>query len=642
LIDLAVLKEIDLAGFLTRHYGIRTNGNGSALCPFHDDSIPSLSITMKNGVGLFMCHGCGVSGSILDFVMKKESLDLSAAARRIAELEGIGDRPASAKKPEQKIEKIYDYTDADGKLVFQKIRYLPKAFACRRPEGQAWTWNTRGVKAVPYRLPAWKDEPRVFLCEGEKDADRLAGLGYPSTSSPWGAGNWPAELNPYFRGKEVFAVYDVGNEGKVRKIAAELHGFASKIIILTVPLDRREADVSDFLGQYKTPEDEKAAFEEIIFHGVKFDPATIKPKERVPDVILVERDAQAVKVKPITYVWHGVVPTHMSTAITGDAGEGKSLVVVDIAARITRGIPFPTYDEAGPPVIGHVFYVTSEGVPEMILVPRLIAAGADLSKVTIIEGVRHRSAGLSVLDVTTHLPMIAARAKAFPDLKLVIIDPIASFIPERINPNQTNTVRQMMDRISDLAYKLGIGSLTVMHFAKACGNVKAGQRTAGSVQFGAAVKMSWSVVRREGDPRNVRLLVPQKSNITGGYKSISFQIQETAFPAPDDPRQTIKTVRIKYDDLVDTDPELLISPPIENDNHVAEAVRFLRRKLAVGGTLYAKPLIDEAEESGVPKWALYKAKDRLGVEHDKEATFQGRTFWYLKRGGGYEHLFPKA
>ena len=349
-----------------------------------------------------------------------------------------------------------------------------------------------------------KDSPRVFLCEGEKDADLLAGLGYPSTSAPFGAGSWPAELSHHFRGKTVYIVYDVGNEAKVQRIVAELSQHAKEVFILSIPIDRREADVTDFLEPFATLEDKKAKFEELVFHGVKSEPP--KPKESTPLITLVERGAQSVQVKRITYLWPGVIPTHMSTALTGDPGEGKSLVAIDATARITSGTPFPAYGEDAPAVKGHVFYVTSEGVPEMILVPRLIAAGADLTKVTIIEGVRLKSGEFSMLDVTAHLPMIAYRAKDNADLKLIVIDPIASFIPERVNTNQMNQVRQMIDRISDLAYKLGIAAYTIMHFSKSTG-VKAGQKTAGSVQFAAAVKMSWSVVRREGDPRNVRLLI---------------------------------------------------------------------------------------------------------------------------------------
>jgi hypothetical protein len=320
----------------------------------------------------------------------------------------------------------------------------------------------------------------------------------------------------------------------------------------------------------------------------------------------------------------------MSTAITGDAGQGKTLVTVDMAARVTRGSPFPVYDRAGPTAKGHVFYITSEGVPEMILVPRLMAAGADLSKVTIIEGVYLKNKEFSMFDITRHLPQLEQRARDFPDLKVMVFDPIASFLPERINPSQQNAVRQAMDKVSTLAYKLGIAAPTIMHFSKAPG-IKAIHRTSGSVQFEAAVKMSWSVIRREGDPRNTRLLVPQKSNITGGYKSFSFTIRPVEFPAPDNPKEIIRTAKIEYGALVDEDPETLISPPQEADSHVAKACEFLARKLREGTTLYAVPLIDEAIIEGIPKWALYKAKDKLDVDHNKEGQYQGRTFWYKRK-----------
>lgn len=346
------------------------------------------------------------------------------------------------------------------------------------------------------------------------------------------------------------------------------------------------------------------------------------------EATLAEREASKVKVRPIPWLWHGVIATHMATAITGDCGDGKSLVAVDITARVTRGKAFPVYGRVTPPVKGHVFYVTSEGVPEMILVPRLMAAGADLAKVTIIEGLQLKNGDFSVLDITRDLSKIERRARDFPDLKLIVVDPIASFLPERINPSQQNQVRQAMDQISNLAYKLGIANLPVMHFAKAI-NVKASYKTSGSVQFMASVKMSWSVVHRPNDPRNTRLLVPQKSNISGAHESLSFSIHEVKFPVPDDPKTIIETVKIEYGNLVDEDPETLISPPIESDSHVADAIRFLTQKLREGTTLYAAQLINEAEEHGIPKWALYKAKDRMGIAHDKEGHYQGRTFWFM-------------
>jgi len=433
---------------------------------------------------------------------------------------------------------------------------------------------------------------------------------------------------------------------EIIELASKMGGQNGSVVYLSSLLDYAPVNESQFASYYCQLRERliKTSLLKKIERQAKslaeFDLGEIKPEleelERLQKstgkvgLSLAERISADVKVRAVPWVFPDVLPAYMNTAITGDAGQGKTLVAVDMTARVSRGSPFPVYDRAGPAIKGHVFYITSEGVPEMILVPRLMAAGADLDKITIIEGVYLKSKEFSMFDITQHLPQLEQRARDFPDLKMMVFDPIASFLPERINPNQQNAVRQAMDKISGLAYKLGIAAPTIMHFSKAPG-VKAIHRTSGSVQFEASVKMSWSVIRREGDPRNVRLLVPQKSNITGGYKSLEFTICPIEFPAPDNSKEIIRTAKIEYGALVDEDPESLISPPQETDNHVVRASEFLTRKLREGTTLYAVPLIDEAERAGVPKWALYKAKDKLGVEHDKEGHFQGRTFWFKRK-----------
>jgi hypothetical protein len=382
--------------------------------------------------------------------------------------------------------------------------------------------------------------------------------------------------------------------------------------------------------EVRTGNPDREAWERI-FERVDGLRRSTEPKDPTIHIALAERGAEAVKIRPIPWLWHGVMPTHMSTAITGDAGLGKSLVAVDLAARVSRGTAFPIYDKPSVTAQGHVFYITSEGVPEMILVPRFMAAGADLSKITIIDGVYTRNDHFSMFDITRNIPNIERRAKDFPDLILIVVDPIASFLPERINTNQGNRVRQAMDRISELAFKLGIACPTVMHFTKTPG-LSAIHKTSGSVQFEASVKMSWSVIRRPDDPPNVRLLVPQKSNITGGYKSLSFSIHPVEFPAPDNPGETISTAKIVYGEHVDENPETLISPPIEKDGDAARAVEFLKRKMKGGMTLYARDILEEADSEGIPPWSVKKARVRLGLAVEKEDKFQGRFFWYMPKG----------
>src|SRR6266567_1078345 len=118
--------------FEARLKGQRFTGHGAeqqTRCPFHDDRTPSLSVNFEKGT--WCCHtGCG-SGGILDFEEKFSKCDRDTAKRNVAEIlgenvfAGSGDRPAV----------IYQYHDAKGKLVFEKLRYEPKRFLQRKPNG---------------------------------------------------------------------------------------------------------------------------------------------------------------------------------------------------------------------------------------------------------------------------------------------------------------------------------------------------------------------------------------------------------------------------------------------------------------------------------------------------------------------------
>src|SRR5262245_61385785 len=95
------------------------------------------------------------------------------------------------------INATYEYNDVDGQLLFQVVRYQPKDFKQRRPDGQgAWIWNLDGGHPVLYRLPelstADPSKP-VLIPEGEKDVETLRALGLVGTTNPGGAGKWKSE-----------------------------------------------------------------------------------------------------------------------------------------------------------------------------------------------------------------------------------------------------------------------------------------------------------------------------------------------------------------------------------------------------------------------------------------------------------------
>lgn len=132
----------------------------------------------------------------------------------------IDDREPARKEapkaaPARKIVATFDYRDGDGTLLFQVVRYEPKDFRQRRPDDtqpDGWTWSTRGVKQVPYRLPeileALGQERMIFIVEGEKCADYLWSVGLPATTNAGGAGKWLTRLAEYFADADVVVIPD--------------------------------------------------------------------------------------------------------------------------------------------------------------------------------------------------------------------------------------------------------------------------------------------------------------------------------------------------------------------------------------------------------------------------------------------------
>jgi len=271
-INLGELKAIDLTAFLYRHYGLRANGSGLVLCPFHEDTKPSLSTFQKNGTWGWKCHGCGAKGTLVDFIMKKEGLSLPEAMKRAMELGGFRPEPQSAPRTNLDIIRTHSYTDAEGHETWQKVKLSDGTFRCRRKDGDRWVYNLNGVARLPYRYDKIKDEPGVVLTEGERDAETLAALGFPATSGPSGKDSWSDELTPLFKDKEIRIIYDVGQDEAALGVARKLSIVTPHVFILKVPLPNREDDITDYLGRFPNNDAKRYAFLDILAKEEPFDP----------------------------------------------------------------------------------------------------------------------------------------------------------------------------------------------------------------------------------------------------------------------------------------------------------------------------------------------------------------------------------
>ncbi|MBV8092094.1 MAG: hypothetical protein JOY71_23215 [Acetobacteraceae bacterium] len=154
----------------------------------------------------------------------------------------------------------YDYRDATGALLFQVVRYDPKGFSQRRPDGSGgWVWNLGGIDPVPYHLPQLLAAPAdciVFVPEGEKDADALRQLGLIVTTNPGGAGKFPDAFARYFRGRKVVVLpdNDLSGERHAYDVRDKLKGAAESVLVLRLPDLPVKGDASDWIEKGGTAE----------------------------------------------------------------------------------------------------------------------------------------------------------------------------------------------------------------------------------------------------------------------------------------------------------------------------------------------------------------------------------------------------
>jgi hypothetical protein len=213
------------------------------------------SLSLKVARGIFHDHENGEGGGVRWLVKRECGLDNDGITAWLVSRHHI-----TADEPREKIVATYGYVDATGRLLYQVVRYEPKTFKQRKPDGNGcWDWNVRGVRQVPYRLlilvNAVKLGQPVFITEGEKDVDNLATVGVVATCNAGGAGKWPKALNEHFRGADVILIPDNDKPGydHINVVGKALTAIAKRIRVLLLPVPEK-GDVSDWLAAGGTAE----------------------------------------------------------------------------------------------------------------------------------------------------------------------------------------------------------------------------------------------------------------------------------------------------------------------------------------------------------------------------------------------------
>ncbi len=321
---------------LARLPGFKSAGKDkwACRCPGHEDRVASLSIGQgSDGRVLLHCH----AGCELPRILEAAGID----AKDLFPSNGNGHQPA------RQIVATYDYHTASGELSYQVVRFEPKDFRQRRPDGKGgWIPDTKGLKRLPYNLPELAGAQYPFIPEGEKDVDELRRIGLTATCNSGGAGKWTAELAQYFRpDQHVTILPDNDEPGRkhARQVAEALHGKVASLKILELAGLPEKGDISDWL----IGRDPEAAAEEL--SRLSDAAPEWKPAEKEPDkpanpftppAHWIMRDAADVAswpCAPIQWVIEGIAARGNLVWVAADSQTGKTLVGLYNALQMIRG-----------------------------------------------------------------------------------------------------------------------------------------------------------------------------------------------------------------------------------------------------------------------------------------------------------------
>ena len=373
--------------------------------------------------------------------------------------------------------------------------------------------------------------------------------------------------------------------------------------------------------------------------GARLDSATAstdaaaKPERKAqPKPELETTRASKFSVRAVRWFWPGRFALGKLGLVGGLPDKGKGLKSADIIARCTRGSEWPC-DEGKAP-LGSVIWFTAEDDIEDTVIPRLVAAGADLERVHIVGMAKNPDGAPRMFNLATDLELLRRKIAEVGDVVLVIIDPMSAYVGVgKLNNSSTTDVRGMLAPLTKLAEETKISIIGIMHFNKKADVTNAMLRIADSLAYVAAARHVYVVV---DDPENekARLFVKAKNNLAPDKHALRFMVGTRMVGHDPETNEEIWAPHVVWDSkhVEVTATEAMEAADGGGTKRAAqrEAEEFLRSTLA-NGPVPAKQIEEEAEARDISVvGALRRAKRKLGVRVRKEGgRVDGGWVWEL-------------
>ena len=307
-----------------------------------------------------------------------------------------------------------------------------------------------------------------------------------------------------------------------------------------------------------------------------------------------------VQSQEIEWLWYPFIPYGKLTIIQGDPGDGKTTMVLNLAAKLSKGEALDKNMKVTEPV--NVIYQTAEDGLADTVKPRLELAGADCERIIVID---ESDKSLSMVDERLEEAIVRTGAR------LLILDPIQAYLGGGMDMNRANEARDMTKKLGALAEKTKCAIILIGHMNKASGN-KAAYRGMGSIDFFAVARSVLLVGRVEGES-NTRAVVQIKNNLAAFGHPKAFALSEDGF-------KWIGDYEITVDEVLGG-----IAPKA---NKMEQAKQMLRELAETQNAVLSNEIFDRADELGISKRTLENAKKELGIRARK---INNAWYWELDK-----------
>jgi hypothetical protein len=329
------------------------------------------------------------------------------------------------------------------------------------------------------------------------------------------------------------------------------------------------------------------------------------------------------------WLWFGHLGKGVLELITGVPGLGKSQVQLSLIACITAGLPWP--DGSQPCTAAKVIMLTAEDSIDRTVVPRLIAAGANLANVIIVKMIRVDKKKRHFL-LTEDLEKLERLAQEIGGVALITIDPITAYMGGKVDSHKATEVRSQLNPLQEFADRTGIAVSAVTHPAKNVISQKALDFFIGSQAFIAAGRIGHVCIPKyvdDEDGASVKtdtvFFTHAKHSLSKTMPTLAYSIEEIRIPDDTISGLPILVPRVVWTgEIIDISADEAVAASINHDAPVAKRDRDQDRlqnfliELLRDESKPAKECEEAAVAAGFTEKQIRKAREKLGIKTTKK------------------------